>query len=1045
MSQSNRKWLASLILPVGWLAVASPIRADLIYVDESAGGPVHDGSGWCSAYTDLQDALAAAGVGDEIRVADGVYRPDGGTGDRAATFRLKSQVVLAGGYAGCGAADPDARDVTAFASILSGDLNGDDGPDFANYGDNSYHVVTYDDPNATGVVLDGFTVASGNADGTDAFTNQGGGIHIRQGDIKCIPGGPTIRNCTVEKNWGAHHGAVNDHGLTTVIEDCIVRNNYAGAEGGGLQVHSGAPMIRNCLFEDNESAGNGGGAWVGRDTDATCSGTSTPTVIGCTFRGNTAVHGAGLYSEGSAPVVRDSTFENNTALTTVLNDRRGGGLYMAPGTNAVITECTLSDNTAYLGGGIYIEQSTVSIADCSFDANQAVSSCFFDEAGAFICPGGGGVYATASSDVTLTDCLLDGNRSTREGGAFHANTGATLRAIRCMIRGSDAYYGAGWAKDAALLLAEDCTFEDNTGNHGMTIIRTTATFRRCRFINNRATQRNGGACNIVGGTPFFANCWFEGNQATEEGGAISTLTGLVMANCVFKRNAAPSGGAWVHRGPWQAYAVNSTFSTNTSGQGATLFVKDGGLVYFRNSIIWDGTDSLVGAGGWAQLDYCDVQTDDPGNAVINLDPLLDASMRPAPDSPCIDAGSNALLPPDLTDLDGDGDVTEPTPLDYAGNPRITGGIVDMGAYEMNDCNENGFADAEDIAAGRSEDCTGNGIPDECEPDCNTNGEADSCDIDGGAAGDCNGNGVPDSCDLAGGGSENCNGNNTPDECEADSDGDGTINACDGCPSDPGKTAAGACGCGVPDDDGDGDGVPDCHDVCPGFDDLADSDGDGVADGCDICPAGDDALDCNHNGLSDPCEVLEGVTDDVDGNGVPDDCDIAPVVTADACRALVVTPPAGAEPLALRLTSPQYPCYERFIMPDGGLTGGAMYQSGDVWGTLTVIHEEIVPAVPYAVEAYYEGGTVSAQTWATTAKWGDVVGMTNTDPPDGDVSFRDIGAVVACYKHLTTAPPLYRCDMHPAAPDGDVNFLDIGAAVQGYKHVPYPHPTPEPCP
>jgi formylglycine-generating enzyme required for sulfatase activity len=34
-------------------------------------------------------------------------------------------------------------------------------------------------------------------------------------------------------------------------------------------------------------------------------------------------------------------------------------------------------------------------------------------------------------------------------------------------------------------------------------------------------------------------------------------------------------------------------------------------------------------------------------------------------------------------------------------------------------------------------------------------------------------------------------------------------------------------------DSDQDGVPDCEDVCPGFDDTADEDGDGIPDGCDI--------------------------------------------------------------------------------------------------------------------------------------------------------------------------------------------------------------------
>ena len=62
-----------------------------IYVDgESAGAD--NGSSWADAYNYLQDALAVAYQGDEIRVAQGIYKPDQGGGktprDRIASFYL---------------------------------------------------------------------------------------------------------------------------------------------------------------------------------------------------------------------------------------------------------------------------------------------------------------------------------------------------------------------------------------------------------------------------------------------------------------------------------------------------------------------------------------------------------------------------------------------------------------------------------------------------------------------------------------------------------------------------------------------------------------------------------------------------------------------------------------------------------------------------------------------------------------------------------------------------------------------------------------------
>ena len=44
-----------------------------------------------------------------------------------------------------------------------------------------------------------------------------------------------------------------------------------------------------------------------------------------------------------------------------------------------------------------------------------------------------------------------------------------------------------------------------------------------------------------------------------------------------------------------------------------------------------------------------------------------------------------------------------------------------------DCNGNGIDDLDDVASGRSDDCDGDGVPDECEPDVDGDGIPDDCD------------------------------------------------------------------------------------------------------------------------------------------------------------------------------------------------------------------------------------------------------------------------------------------------------------------------------
>ncbi|HEY3244870.1 MAG TPA: choice-of-anchor Q domain-containing protein, partial [Phycisphaerae bacterium] len=80
-----------------------------------------------------------------------------------------------------------------------------------------------------------------------------------------------------------------------------------------------------------------------------------------------------------------------------------------------------------------------------------------------------------------------------------------------------------------------------------------------------------------------------------------------------------------------------------------------------------------------------------------LDPLFSPTFSLMTGSPCIDAGDNTAVPPDVLDLDRDGNTAEPTPVDLNGLPRFqealsapnTGNpgpqgppIVDIGAFEF---------------------------------------------------------------------------------------------------------------------------------------------------------------------------------------------------------------------------------------------------------------------------------------------------------------------------------------------------------------------------
>jgi hypothetical protein len=242
-------WMFTCLSRDAGFEIRFAVRDKLAYhVDADARSSVHDGGSWETAMLTLQDALAVAGSGDEILVAEGVYRPDQGgqvsRSDRTASFDLSEGVALKGGYAGDGAINPDMRDPNRYPTILSGDLLGDDLQGTLNRDDNSYHVVT-----AQGLLspprLDGFTIQSGQADGTDP--NQfGGGLYVTAGSLEVV-------NCTFKSNTAVFGGAIATVQAAPVLGNCKLTGNEALLFGGALYNEDGAVALTNVLIAGNSA------------------------------------------------------------------------------------------------------------------------------------------------------------------------------------------------------------------------------------------------------------------------------------------------------------------------------------------------------------------------------------------------------------------------------------------------------------------------------------------------------------------------------------------------------------------------------------------------------------------------------------------------------------------------------------------------------------------------------------------------------------------------------------------------------------------------
>lgn len=344
-----------------FLAGTAAAQSKTYYVSPKAKG-TGDGLSWDNATT-LTQALKVATAGDQIWV-QGFETP---TGDNlyVATegFAVKSGVQLYGGFAGT--ESRLSQRVTLgkpyqmkYRSVLSGDIQQNDTvgsidlifPANGTRSDNAPHVlsVNLEPTQASGnnntypTVINGFSIGSGQADGTDA-DGKGGGIYV-YGDNS--QGGVfRIERCFLINNYATQGGAVyvdasvkSVNGETSLINQSVIYNNAAGEraavenQAGGIYLAGEATVVNTTIF-NNENGGmrlSSGSKVVnttiarntGAGVDMTAAGSSGEHVFNSIIWGNTQLY-----------LQNDPGFRNSAYHEVVSNDPAtpdgNGNIYVA--------------------------------------------------------------------------------------------------------------------------------------------------------------------------------------------------------------------------------------------------------------------------------------------------------------------------------------------------------------------------------------------------------------------------------------------------------------------------------------------------------------------------------------------------------------------------------------------------------------------------------------------------------------------------------------------------------------------------------------------
>ena len=326
------------------------------------------------------------------------------------------------------------------------------------------------------------------------------------------------------------------------------------------------------------------------------------------------------------------------AYDTTNNNRIAGGVE-GNASDLTVSNCVLSNNAGYAGGGIAVQGdgttgSTLTDDHCTFTGNTAEFA-------------GGGILVLGSA--TISNSTISGNSTDGDTGGGIIN-----------------YAGE-------------------------------VTINACTITGNTATSAGGGVFNnSADGTVDINDSFLAGNTAGVEGGAVDNFGIATSTNCTFVSNDAPYGGAIENDGG--TYTLNfCTITDNSASQEGGGFdnydAGSGVTLMAGNNIIAlnDGDDDVSGDGNqtYNSLGYNLI-----GGSLTGADASFNAtgdqtgvtSDQLKLGNPANNGGptfTRALQEGSIAINAGNPDTTDFPDFDQRGEgfPRVSADIADAGAYE----------------------------------------------------------------------------------------------------------------------------------------------------------------------------------------------------------------------------------------------------------------------------------------------------------------------------------------------------------------------------